>query len=267
MPTPIVVLSQSPSAARQALAYATRLAHALAVPVRWLRTAPAPAMAPATAVAPAAGPATRRREPPVAAGAAGAAAAGDVPAIAAALARQDALLVVMLRPANAPAGGWLPLAVWALLQSVRPPLLLVPGGVAAQGLPLRIALVADGDPFTLAHGQRAMHALLLTLPVHVTVLHAPGPRSTSSLADALPTLLACGLAARYLTTATTFGVRAHSGEADILAGARHLRANLLVLIVRPSSLADAGFGTSPTAALLAQSPVPVLLLLAADPAA
>lgn len=260
MSTPIVVLTQGPTASPAAEAYAALLAKTIAVPMRLLRVAPV-----------AAAPTTPNGTQP----------AGHLPTdtatsslqsetiasqkIAAALAEQDALLVVMPRPIGAtPPLGWLATTVWALLQTVRPPLLLVPGGLPVQALPLNIALVADGEPFTLMHGQRTMHTLLLTLPTQITVLHAPVPLSNTSLADALQTVLACGLAARYLTTATTLAVPAPSDVAGILAGARQMGADLLVLIIRQARLAEAGFIAGPMAELLQQSPVPVLLLLAAD---
>ncbi len=259
MPTPIVVLSEDPAASSAAEVYAALLAKTMAVPLCLLRVAPAP-------------PLPREMSSPQRAGHSGADNAAVIDAetlisqkVAAELAEQDALLVVMLRPSGpTPLLNWRATTVWALLQAVRPPLLLVPAGRANRGLPLHIALVADGDPFMLVHGQRAMHALLLTLPIHITVLHASAPRSSSSLADALQTVLACGLAARYLTTATTLAVPAPGTVAGILAGARQMGADLLVLIIRQTSLGEAGFGAGPMAALLQQSPVPVLLLLAAD---
>ena len=239
MPTPIVVLSECDGPVAPppgAEAYAALLAKTMAVPLRLLRVVPA--------------------------------AAGQVVAaesVAAVLAQQDALLLVMRCPTGAdPPSGWLATAVWSLLQTVRPPLLLVPGDLADQAPPRRIALVADGDPFTLVHGQRAMHGLLLTLPIQLTVLHAPVPESAASAADALQTVLACGLAARYLTAAATLVVPAPGAVAGILAGARQVGADLLVLIIRQASLVAAGFSASPLAVLARQSPVPVLLLLATD---
>lgn len=262
--TPVVVLSQSSPAPQVAMAYATLLAKTMAVPVRQLRVAPAPTPAIATTGSPWAGAAETRLGVPAANGFAEAETIG-MRDIAPVLAAHDALLVVTPRPANASCPiGWLAPSVWSLLQNIRPPLLLVPDEFTEQGIPLHIALVADGEPFVLVHGQRAMHALLLTLPIQITVFHAPTAHSTSSVADALQTLLACGLAARYLTTATTLVVPAHSAEAGILAGTRQIRADLLVLIIRQASLGAAGFGTGTMAALMQQSAVPVLLLLAAE---
>jgi len=266
MPTPIVVLSQSISASQHAVVYATLLAKTMGVPVRMLQIAPATASASETTddllIR---NPATYLK-PPIVSGIAESEAI-DFKEIAPALVKQDALLVVILRPATAKRPvGWLAPAVWSLLNIVRPPLLLVPDGTGVQALPLRLALVADGDPFTLVHGQRAMHALLLTLPIQITVFHAPVPPSTSSPTDALQTLLACGLAARYLSTATIFEVQANSIEDGILAGMRQIGADLLVLIIRKTRLEAADFKTGPMAALLQLSPVPVLLLLAADTA-
>lgn len=254
MPTPIVVLRQSASAPQAAVAYATLLARAMAVSVCVLQMATAPVLAGRTAAAitdDIPDPATTMEEK-----------------IAPALANEDALLVVMPVPATVgSSAGLTDPAVWSLLQAISPPLLLVPGDLTSQELPSHIALVTDGDPFTLVHGQRAMHALLLTLPVHITVLHTPTPRSTSSPTDALQTLLTCGLAARYLTTAAALMVPNGNSAGGILDGVpdrvRELRADLLVLIVRQGALREAGFRSSMMAALLQQSPVPILLLLAA----
>ncbi|NVO32578.1 adenine nucleotide alpha hydrolase family protein [Hymenobacter lapidiphilus] len=257
MPTSIVVLSQSESASKAAVSYATLLARAMAVPVCLLQMAAGPVLAGESTPGMAddiARPAATLEE-----------------TIVPTLANKDALLVVMTVPAtSSPSAGLADPAVWSLLPAISPPLLLVPSGLTSQEPPSHIALVTDGDPFTLMHGQRAMHALLLTLPVLITVLHTPTARSTSSPADALQTLLTCGLAARYLTTAAALVVPGGNAADKILSGVpdrvRELRADLLVLIIRRGALREAGFGRSMMAALLQQSPVPILLLLAAEQA-
>ncbi|MBF9236268.1 hypothetical protein I2I05_02560 [Hymenobacter sp. BT683] len=264
MSTSIVVLSEGLSSSQEAVSYAAHLARTMAVPLREFRvntratqalessnTLTIKAFYPGNRITTIIGNVDDSR-------------AVMPQELAAALVEQEPLLVVMQRlPSTAYPLGQLAKAVHSLLQTTRQPLLLVPENTEAQAPPLRIALVTDGDPFTLVHGQRAMHALLLTLPIKIAVLHAPIPKSYSSLADALQSVLACGLATRYPSIAA-LEIQADNLVAGILAGVKQIRADLLVLIIRHRSLAETDFCAGTMAALFQQSPIPVLLLLATD---
>ena len=261
MPTPIVVLNEPYALPHHALAYAAQLAKTMAVPLRVFQVDSDAAL---LTVAKSARHWEGRGQPMVQAAAGDLAEAVAPEAVTALVLAQGALVVVMGCPTSAetPPDWWTNLTL-TLLQTTPQPLLLVPAHPAGHVPPLRIALAADGEPFTLVHEQRAMHALLLTLPVQLTVLHTLVPNTIYTAADALQTVLACRLTARYHFTDTK-EVKASSAAAGILLGLEQSDADLLVLIVRQRSLNGRHFEDSTTAQLLRQSPVPMLLLLAVD---
>ncbi|MBJ6110384.1 universal stress protein [Hymenobacter sp. BT523] len=150
------------------------------------------------------------------------------------------------------------------LQASTLPVLMVPSPAAGRMPPRRIALAAEGEPFVVAQGLRTMHALLLTLPTRLTVLHAQRPHALYSGADALHAVQSCGLALRHLTI-DACDVPAPDPAAGILAGVQQVAADLLVVPVRARNRWGAGFAGSVTARVLAQSPVPVLLLPVSSP--
>lgn len=176
------------------------------------------------------------------------------PAVSPGVPQQGLLLVLARPPARHTAA-----VTQQLLRASTLPLLLVPSPAAGRLPPRRIALAAAGKPFVLEQSLRIMHALLLTLPAQLIVLHAQLPHSIYSAADALHTVQACGLALRHLAI-DGWDVPALAPAAGILAGVQQVAADLLVLPVWPRSRWDPAFASSVTARLLAQCPVPVLLL-------
>lgn len=250
MSTSLVVLTAQHVALGPSSAYATRLARAMGVPLRLLPPHLTEAL---TSGAGGLGP----HEPLQA----GMPRPGTPAAI---LAAQNALLLVLPRPTIAEARpGWLATLAGALLQSTTQPLLIVPPQPQGEVPPLRMVLAASGEPFQLVHGRRAMHALLFTLPIHLKVVHVQLPGQAPNGTEALQSVLTCGLATRSVAT-ELLEVAADNAAEGILLGLAQASADLLVLIVRQRSLREGRFAQSIPAALLQRSPVPVLLLVAAD---
>ncbi|MDO7852477.1 universal stress protein [Hymenobacter convexus] len=181
--------------------------------------------------------------------------AGAPPASPAPPAHQPLLLVL---PGSASAEHLADEAQRTLRASALP-VLVVPSPAAGRMPPRRIALAAEGEPFVLGTGLRALNALLLTLPTRLTVLHSQLPQGHYSAADALHAVQACGLALRHLTIDAR-EVPALDPASGILAGVQELEADLLVLPVRPRRPHGPAFAGSVVARVLARSPVPVLLL-------
>jgi nucleotide-binding universal stress UspA family protein len=253
MSASIVVLTSPHVSASLATDYAIQLGNTLGASVRLLPTGPLPDWTgpPEHVLAP--------RQLPT-----GAAALAQYPpqsTLAATAAIRQALVVVVPRPSPTGLSAWLTNNVLALLQANSPPVLVLPPQAAGRVPPLRIALAADGDAFELTHRHSMMQALLFTLPIHLHVVHVPGPNEPFSGFDALQTFSTCGLAPRTVF-AELSEVPASSPAAGILLGVQQAHADLLVLIVRRRSLWQPHFAQGVTASLLWQSPVPVLLLAA-----
>jgi nucleotide-binding universal stress UspA family protein len=267
MDAPIVVLNDYPASSTQAVAYSAQLAKVLAVRLRLLHTDPDACASPGSHqfVLAHTRLALHRlaQSQPV---------PTDVEVSAAALpaaveettSQHHALLLALERPAfDVPIVGLVATALH-LLQTTACPLLIVPSQGPVHVPPRRIALAADGEPFTLGQGLKTLHALTLTLPTQLTVVHAHLPHTVRGGDDALRTVRACGLATRFIPT-DLIEVPSRRASDGILAGVQRIQADLLVLVVRRRSATPALFHRSITAKLLKRSLVPVLLMLAQDP--
>ncbi|OGX88858.1 universal stress protein [Hymenobacter glacialis] len=155
-----------------------------------------------------------------------------------------------------------------LLAMALCPVLVVPnaaeGNAPVAAVPRRLLLAVDGAPFDLhplpdhvrqllASPQATLDAVFIpdgkpARPDAITVL------STIRLDDAVPAMPLSRLHVHH----------APDVAAGILAEAKRLRADMLVVVARQHSLVGSLFHSSITARLLEQSPIPVLALPARD---
>ncbi|WP_223650576.1 BON domain-containing protein [Hymenobacter psoromatis] len=179
---------------------------------------------------------------------------------------QPPLLVVLARPDQAVASAELVVSTaMNLLRHAPYPLLLVPAAGWDATLPRRLLLAVDGQPFRLHPHQDLLRRLLVATQgtldvVHVvleeTAQHSPAPVletvGENNLVDFLP---GRNLHQVYQTTVVD----------GVLQEAARQLADMLVVVARPHSLFGRLFHESVTAQILRESPIPVLVLLAAAP--
>jgi len=171
-------------------------------------------------------------------------------AVAAVLRQQNPLLLAMgLQAEHNLLDGLLLNQVLPVLRETHRPLLLVPkAAAAAAGPPRRVVLALDGEPFLLNAAALALAPLLASWPAAYTVAHvATDPTPTAGSASATSP------ARRALADARACGV---------LQALTDMRADVLVLLVRPRSWLSGLFHRSVTVAVLRHCHVPVLLLSA-----
>lgn len=153
-----------------------------------------------------------------------------------------------------------------LLRATHHPILLVPDAAPPAGLPRRVALAVDAEPFVPNAASRALAPLMGTWPAEYIALHAVQPgeqqayqgqralgnvRRSHLLPDRAPVQL---YESQHLPAAI-----------GILEAVRDVQADLLVLMARPRSFLGQVFHRSVTAQVLRRCRMPVLLLPAEAP--
>ncbi|MCB2379202.1 universal stress protein [Hymenobacter sp. BT635] len=147
-----------------------------------------------------------------------------------------------------------------LLRTLHYPVLVVPRPAPGQEPPRRFLIAADREPFTLGPNARPLRQLLATLGTHIAVAHV----SDNVVDDA-----GCGAALRAvqvsglvdgLTTPELRGYAHHHSDAGLLAAVQDTQADMVLVLARERSYLSELFHRSVTGRLLAQSPVPVLVL-------
>ena len=153
-------------------------------------------------------------------------------------------------------------AVRDLLRGGNFPLLVVPETYHGPASPARVAVAADGEPFVLDHPAAAQQLLAQLQPV-LTVVTVEGIEDDQACAAALRYVKASGLTAGANYT-TPLAVRHLSPAQGLLTAIGQTDAQLLVLVARQRSFLGDVFHRSVTSRLLADSPVPLLVLPATD---
>ncbi|WP_223650578.1 universal stress protein [Hymenobacter psoromatis] len=147
-----------------------------------------------------------------------------------------------------------------LLRAGHHALLVVPAHAPADQPPRRILLAADREPFTLAPAATALRELLALPGTALLVAHVSGGvEDDSGCAAALRAVQNSGLV-DGLPTPEVRGYTAGNYAAGVLAAVREAQADLVVVFARERSYLGELFHRSVTARLLADSPVPVLVL-------
>lgn len=181
--------------------------------------------------------------------------------------RHHPALFVLSQPDAEQADGSVAQGCAELLRAGHFPLLLVPPTALADQAPRRILIAADAEPFTLAATAQPLRQLLALPGAALTVAHI------SSVADddegcsaALHAVQRSGLV-QGLATPELRGYQHDNYAEGLLAAVQDTQADLVVVLARERSYLGELFHRSVTARLLANCPVPVLVLPVAPPAA
>lgn len=147
-----------------------------------------------------------------------------------------------------------------LLRAGQHALLLVPAHAPADQVPRRILLAADREAFALAPAARPLHALLALPGTELVVAHVSGGvEDDAGCAAALRAVQDSGLV-DGLPIPEVRGYLEDNYAEGVLAAVRDTQADLVVVFARQRSYLGELFHRSVTARLLADCPVPVLVL-------
>ena len=149
-----------------------------------------------------------------------------------------------------------------VLRAIHRPLLVVPKGAPTLGVPGRVLVAVDAEPFTASAASLALAPLLGSWQAAYTVAHvgsilgdAPGTSGRMALADVRASGLLLPEAPLALLEECYRAPAAGIRQAII-----DTQADLVVLLVRPRSFMGRLFHHSVTAEVLRHATVPVLLL-------
>lgn len=147
-----------------------------------------------------------------------------------------------------------------ILRAGNYPLLVVSTTAPAEHPPRRILIAADREPFGLAPEALALRALLALPGVQVVVAHvSSGVEDDEGCALALRAVQASGLV-NGRPTPEVRGYEHEHYDQGLLAAVQDTHADLVVVLARQRSYLGHVFHRSVTARLLAQCPVPVLVV-------
>ncbi|MFD1470729.1 universal stress protein [Hymenobacter caeli] len=147
-----------------------------------------------------------------------------------------------------------------LLRAGQHALLVVPAGAPADQPPRRVLIAADREPFALAPAAGALRDLLARPGTALVVAHvSDGVEDDTGCAAALRAVQASGLV-DGLPIPELRGYARDDYEAGVLAAVQDTQADLVVVFARQRSYWGELFHRSVTARLLADCPVPVLVL-------
>ncbi len=147
-----------------------------------------------------------------------------------------------------------------LLRAGQHALLVVPLAAPAAQAPRRILVAADRETFALAPAARPLHDLLALPGTELLVAHVSGGvEDDSGCAAALRAVQDSGLVAG-LPVPEVRGYTQDDYAEGVLAAVRDTQADLVVVFARQRSYLGELFHRSVTARLLADCPVPILVL-------
>jgi nucleotide-binding universal stress UspA family protein len=147
-----------------------------------------------------------------------------------------------------------------LLRAGQYPMLVVPVTAAAVGVPQRLLIAADQEPFALAATARPLLQLVSTLGTSITVAHvSKDVEDDAGCAAALRAVQLSGLVAG-LPTPGLRGYEAGSYAEGLIMAVQDTAAELVLVLARQRSYVGDLFHRSVTAQLMADCPVPLLVL-------
>ncbi|GAB3825997.1 hypothetical protein GCM10028821_07690 [Hymenobacter jeollabukensis] len=178
-------------------------------------------------------------------------------------------LFVLGRPADDRADFDAGAAVLEVLRDARIPLLLVPEVYPGPAAPQHLAIAADTGPFALDAGAAPARQLLRQLlrqlpPARATVVTVAPTQADESCAEALEHVRRSGLLPAATPSPQVEGFYAQHPTEGLLQALAATGANWLLMLARRHGTLGELFHSSVTDALLARSPVPVLVLPAAE---
>lgn len=175
-------------------------------------------------------------------------------------ARHRPALFVLSQPGPARADISVADACAELLRAGNFPLLVVPSTVPADQPPRRILIAADREPFVVAANAHALHQLLALPGTELVVAHiSSGVEDDEGCSAALRAVQLSGLV-HGLATPKLRGYENDDYAEGLLAAVQDTKADLVIVLARERSYLSALFHHSVTAHLLAESPVPILVM-------
>jgi nucleotide-binding universal stress UspA family protein len=152
-----------------------------------------------------------------------------------------------------------------LLRASHYPVLAVPTTVPTDQPPHHFLIAADREPFALSAASQALRPTLAQLVTTVVVAHvSDGVVDDDGCAAALRAVRGSGLVEHIAPELRGY---LDSDYADgLLTATQDAQANIVITLARPRSFMSDLFHRSVTARLVAQCPVPVLVLPTADKA-
>ena len=153
-----------------------------------------------------------------------------------------------------------------LLRAGHFPVLSVGPTAPADQAPRRILIAADCEPFVMTTSAHELHELLALPGTELIVAHvSSGAEDDEACSAALRAVQLSGLA-KGLATPELRGYENEDYANGLLAAVQDTQADLVIVLARERSYLGELFHHSVTARLLAESPVPVLVLPVAAPA-
>ncbi len=147
-----------------------------------------------------------------------------------------------------------------LLRAGHFPLLVVPPTAPADQPPRRILIAADREPFALATETDVLRQLLALPGAELVIAHvSSGVEDDEGCSAALRAVQLSGLV-KGLATPELRGYENNDYAAGLLAAVQDTHADLVIVLARERSYLSALFHHSVTGRLLAECPVPVLVL-------
>ncbi|UYZ59706.1 universal stress protein [Hymenobacter latericus] len=175
------------------------------------------------------------------------------------------LMLVLGRPgtANTPSD-LVTGATMDLMRTVHRPLLVVPTVGWGTVPPRRLAIAIDDSAFTLMQHDDLVRRLQTCLGASLSLVHVAPPHEPEPTPESLLKLTSAAGISSEIPATSVHTVYHTEPAAGILQAAHEVKADLLVLVARRRSLFGSLFHRSVTAQVVAESPVPVLLLPAAE---
>ena len=175
-------------------------------------------------------------------------------------ARHRPALFVLSQPDRTRAGNSVAHDCAELLRAGHFPLLVVPPTAPADQPPRRIVIAADREPFALASNAHALHQLLALPGAELIVAHiSSGVEDDEDCSSALRAVQLSGLI-KGLAMPELRGYEHDNYAKGLLAAVQDTQADLVIVLARERSYLSELFHQSVTAQLLAECPVPVLVL-------
>ena len=174
--------------------------------------------------------------------------------------RHRPALFVLSQPHRTRAGDSVAHDCAELLRAGHFPLLVVPPTAPIDQPPRRILIAADREPFALASNAHALHQLLALPGAELIVAHiSSGVEDDEGCSSALRAVQLSGLI-KGLAMPELRGYEHDSYAKGLLAAVQDTQADLVIVLARERSYLSELFHQSVTARLLAECPVPVLVL-------
>ncbi|GAB3868374.1 hypothetical protein GCM10028824_13080 [Hymenobacter segetis] len=178
---------------------------------------------------------------------------------------QSLMLVMGLSPEHSLLDHLLHNQILPVLRATHLPLLLVPEAAPPPGLPRRVLLALDSNPFTPNAAARHLAPLLAACPATFTIAHLADEDESLEFSNQLVRAeMRASMLLPENAPVELYQITKQSAADGILQASFDTQADLVVLIARPRSFLGRLFHRSVTAQVISRSQKPVLLLPAEE---